>query len=149
MTGSIVLEDGRVTDIAGPAGAAAAGSVILGQVLSPAGFTFQLINQGRGSGGAFATGRFTKGRQYLEFHFRHSLGLVVYGWDGETLPHVDYLRGLGVTGNYPGYSTDPLDGFRHLALDLAGPLAGFRDGDHRGYDRARHAAAEEGARKLP
>jgi hypothetical protein len=54
-----------------------------------------------------------------------------------------------VTGTYPGYSTDPLDGFRHLALDLAGPLAGFQDGDRSGYDRARHAAAEERARKLP
>jgi hypothetical protein len=53
-----------------------AGSVILGQVLSPAGFTFQLTGQGHSPGGAFATGRFTKGSQHLEIHFRHSLGLV-------------------------------------------------------------------------
>lgn len=116
-----------------------AGSVILGQVLSPAGFTFQLTGQGHGSGGAFATGRFTKGSQYLEVHFRHSLGLVSYGWGDAVLCHTDYLRGLGARRAYPGYSTDPLDGFRHLAADLAGPLAGFGDGDRGDYDRARRA----------
>ena len=126
-----------------------AGSVILGQVLSPAGFTFELTGQGDGSGGAFATGRFTRGSQYLEVHFRHSLGLVSYGWGDASLSHADYLRGLGARGSYPGYGTDPLDGFRHLALDLAGPLAGFRDGDRSEYDRARRAAAEGRRRKLP
>jgi hypothetical protein len=54
-----------------------------------------------------------------------------------------------VTGAYPGYSTHPLDGFRHLALDLAGPLTGFRDGDRSGYDYAWRAVAEEGVNKLP
>jgi hypothetical protein len=29
---------------------------------------------------------------------------------------------LGVTASYPGFSADPLDGFRHLAADLEGPL---------------------------
>jgi len=132
-----------------PAAIVTAGSVILGQVLSPAGFTFELTGTGHSSGGTFAAGRFTRGSQYLEFHFRHALGLVVYGWDGATLSHADYLRGLGATGAYPGYSDDPLDGFRHLALDLAGPLCGFREGDRDGYEQARRAAAEAPRRKLP
>ena len=119
-----------------------AGSAIVGQVLSPAGFAFRVTGTGRPSGGAFATGRFTRGSQYVEFSFRYSLGLVSYGWDGGTLSHAGYLRGLGAAGAYPGYSTDPLDGFRHLAADLAGPLRGFRDGDHEEFQRARHAAAE-------
>lgn len=29
---------------------------------------------------------------------------------------------LGVKGAYPGFSDDALDGFRHLAADLAGPV---------------------------
>jgi hypothetical protein len=94
-----------------------------------------------GSGGAFATGRFTRGDQYLELHFRRSLGLVTYGWGGSVLSHADYLAGLEVTGAYPGYSADALDGFRHLAQDLAGPLSGFRDGDRSGYDRSLRAAS--------
>lgn len=125
------------------------GAVIVGKVLSPAGFTFQPAGAGHGSGSASAAGRFTKGSQYLEFHFRHSLGLVVYGWGDATLSHASYLRGLGATGSYPGYSIDPLDGLRHLAADLAGPLRGFRDGDRSGYDRARRADAGRPFRKLP
>jgi hypothetical protein len=128
----------------------AAGSVIVGQVLWPAGFTYELTGTGPGSGGTAAVGRFTSGGQYVEFHFRYSLGLVSYGWDGAVLSHAGYLRGLDAAGSYPGYSTDPLDGFRHLAADLAGPLRGFRDGDRAQYQRARRAApAEAPRRKLP
>jgi len=126
-----------------------AGADLLSPVLSPARFTFQLTHQGRSSGGDFATGRFTRGGQYLEFHVRHSLGLVTYGWDGTAISHGDYLRGLGVAGAYPGYSTDPLDGFRHLALDLAGPLSGFREGNRREYERSLQAARQPRNRRLP
>jgi hypothetical protein len=126
-----------------------AGADLLSPVLSPAGFTFQVTHLGCSSGGDFATGRFTRGGQYLEFHVRHSVGLVTYGWDGATISHGDYLRGLGVAGAYPGYSIDPLDGFRHLALDLAGPLSGFRDGDRRGYERSLQAATQPRNRQLP
>jgi hypothetical protein len=87
--------------------------------------------------------------QYLELHFRHSLGLVVYGWGDSTISHADYLRGMDKTGAYPGYSADPLDGFRHLASDLAGPLRGFRDGDREGYEHARRIADEASVTKLP
>ena len=132
-----------------PAAILIAGSAIVGAVLSPAGFTFQHTETGHPSGGTFAAGRFIRAGQYVEFSFRWSLGLVSYSWDGATLSHAGYLRGLGATGAYPGYSTDPLDGFRHLAADLAGPLSGFRDGDRQEFDRARRAAKETTRRKLP
>lgn len=126
-----------------------AGAAILAAVLVPYGFTFQRTREGRSSGGGFATARFIKSNQYLEFHFRNSLGLITYGWDGATLSHADYLRGLKATGAYPGYSHDPLEGFRHLAQDLAGPLRGFRDGDRHGYDAGLAAARQPASRHLP
>lgn len=149
LSAPIAVEDEIMADPRDAAAVATAGSVILGHVLLPAGFTFQLTGTGHSSGGAFAAGRFTKGSQYVEFHFRHSLGLVVYGWGDATLSHADYLRGLDAAGAYPGYSADPLDGFPRLALDLAGPLSGFRGGDRSGYDRARRAAVGAPRRKLP
>ena len=138
-----------MTDAADPVAILMAGSAIVGEVLSPAGFAFEHTETGHPSGGTFAAGRFSKGRQYVEFSFRWSLGLVTYGWDGDTISHAGYLRGLNATGAYPGYSTDPLDGFRHLAADLAGPLSGFRNGDREEYDRARRAADGQPRRKLP
>jgi hypothetical protein len=140
---------GSVEDTADVVSLLEAGAALLGPVLWPAGFTFQLTGQGRGSGGNFAMGRFMRGSQYLEFHLRYSLGLVTYGWDDAALSHADYLRGLGATGAYPGYSDDPIDGFRHLALDLAGPLSGFRDGDRRGYEQGLRAARQPRNRRLP
>jgi hypothetical protein len=149
LLASMTVEDGEMAEAQDPVAVMTAGSVILGHVLSAAGFTFQLTCTGQGSGGRFAVGRFTKGSQYVEFHFRYSLGLVVYGWGDATLAHADYLRGLDLTGAYPGYSADPLDGFRHLALDLAGPLRGFINGDRIEYERVRSAAAEAPRRRLP
>lgn len=137
----ILPDDERMTDADGLAAILEAGAAILGVVLLPAGFTFQLVREGRGSGGDFAAGRFIRGSQYLEFHFRHSLGLVTYGWGDADLSHADYLHGAGVTGSYPGYSSDPLDGFRHLAADLAGPLSQFVEGDRAGYERGLRAAS--------
>jgi hypothetical protein len=126
-----------------------AGAAILADELAPAGFAFELTGQGHSSGGDFATGRFTRGDQYLELHFRRSLGLVRYGWGSSVLSHADYLAGLDVTGAYPGYGAEVLDGFRHLAQDLAGPLSGFRDGDRSGYERAIRAARRPRRRSLP
>ena len=126
-----------------------AGAAVLADELSPAGFTFGLTGGGPGSGGNFAVGRFTRGNQYLEIHLRHSLGLVTYGWGNNVLSHADYLTGLGEAGAYPGYGTDPLDAFRHLAQDLAGPLSGFRDGDRSGYERSLQVARKPRRRTLP
>jgi hypothetical protein len=76
-----------MADSADPVRALKAGAAILTPVLAPAGFTFHLTSHGHSSGGDFATGRFTKGTQYLELHFRHSLRMVTYGWDDTLLSH--------------------------------------------------------------
>jgi hypothetical protein len=138
-----------MTSVQDPASVMAEGAAVLARELSPAGFTFQLTGCGSSSGGNFAAGRFTRGDQYLEIHFRYSLGLVTYGWGDSQLSHADYLAGLGQAGAYPGYGTGPLDGFRHLAQDLAGPLSGFRDGDRGGYEHSLQAAKQPRRRTLP
>jgi hypothetical protein len=47
------------------------------------------------------------------------------------LSHEDYMRVAAGRGKhrYPGFSDDPLDGFRDLAADLAGFGAVFLSGD--------------------
>jgi hypothetical protein len=138
-----------MTSVRDPASVMTEGAAILARELSPAGFTFQLTSRGRSCGGNFAVGLFIRGDQYLEIHYRYSLGLVTYGWDGSQLSHADYLAGLGQAGAYPGYGTDPVDGFRHLAQDLAGPLSGFRDGDRGGFERSLQVAKQPRRRTLP
>ena len=74
---------GAIADSADAVSVLMAGAGILTPVLAAAGFTFHLTSRGHSSGGDFATGRFTKGTQYLELHFRHSLGWSPMG--GTTL----------------------------------------------------------------
>lgn len=126
-----------------------AGAGILAPVLSAGGFVFDIIGTGHGSGGGYASGRFSRSGQFLEFHVRHSLGLVSYGWDGQVISHQDYLRGIRAAGAYPGYGGDVLDAFRRLAADLAGPLSGFRDGDRAGYELGLRAAKHQSRGRLP
>jgi hypothetical protein len=96
------------------------GKEIVGQVLRPWGFDYRELDEGLGSGGRFAAGVFRAGDRSLELHFRRSLGLVTYRLGALGLDHVTYMRYLGVYGRnlYPGFSDDPLDGFRGLAHDL-------------------------------
>jgi hypothetical protein len=145
----IIVDDRVMTGAQDPVGVMMAGAAILAGELSSFGFTFQLNGYGRSSGGNFAAGLFARGDQYLEIHFRHSLGMVTYGWGDSRLGHADYLAGLGETGAYPGYGTEPLDAFRHLARDLAGPLSGFRDRDRSGYERSLQAARQPRRATLP
>lgn len=126
-----------------------AGAAIVAPVLAPGGFTFEITGTGASSRGGYGSGRLTRPDQYLEFHVRHSLGLVTYGWDSHVLSHKDYLRGVGASGAYPGYSSDILDGCRHLAADLAGPLSGLKDRDRTGYELGLRAAKQEPADRLP
>jgi hypothetical protein len=51
---------------------------------------------------------------------RHALGEVRYRVDAATLLHEDFARAAVGRGQarYPGFSDDPLDGFRDLATDL-------------------------------
>jgi hypothetical protein len=104
-----------------PASILKEGATLLQPVLAPGGFVFQLNRDGVGSGGRFASGRFVAAERELELHFRESLGLVTYRMGEFELDHVSYMRHLGSYGKnqYPGFSANPLDGFRHLAFDLA------------------------------
>jgi len=109
-----------------------AGVALLRPILAPHGFAFRLTDEGRGSGGDYAVGEFVAGDRRLELHFRHSLGLVTYRAGGDAVGHEAYLRALGVppgTNQYPGFSDDPLEGFRHLSHDLAAYGAEFLAGD--------------------
>ena len=94
------------------------------QVLGPAGFEFIQSDEGADSGGPFATGEFLRGDRRLELHVRSSVGLVRYHFGDESLSHEDLVRGvralegISAEGQYPGFSTDPMAGFRHLRHDL-------------------------------
>lgn len=105
-----------------PAAVLRAGAEILAPALVPHGFRFRLVVTGRGSGGAFAVGEYVRGDRRLEFHFRYSLGLVTYHVGSLAVPHEALMRAVVPPGErtaYPGFSADPLDGFRHLREDLA------------------------------
>ncbi|MGA1872015.1 MAG: hypothetical protein ACMUJM_26155 [bacterium] len=108
------------------------GADILGEYLYPIGFHFEVINEGKGSGGNFVTGEFKKGEIKLELHFRYSLGMVRYHYKEKSVSHKNYMKALGVIDRcqYPGSSNDPLDGFRHLKHDIAKFGSDFTDGDH-------------------
>jgi hypothetical protein len=98
-----------------------AGCEILDPVMNSHGFRFAPGWSSCGSGGYFASGDYVREDRRLELHFRLSLGLVAYHICDVSVSHDDYLRALtkGAGGNqYPGFSDDPLDGFRHLAHDL-------------------------------
>src|SRR4029079_17546195 len=96
----------------------------LAEVLGPAGFEFIQTDEGVGSGGPFASGEFLKGDRRLELHVRSSLGLVRYHFGDESLSHEDLVRGFraleGISeeGQSPGFSNDPMAGFRHLRHDI-------------------------------
>jgi hypothetical protein len=96
------------------------GAEILQPVLTPHGFIFEPGEVGKGSGGLFAQGAFVRGNRRLGFSTRQSLGLVEYRVGSRILAHEDYMRVVAGRGNhaYPGFSEDPLDGFRHLVSDL-------------------------------
>src|SRR4051812_30526515 len=100
---------------------------------------------GVGSGGAFAWGAFVREDRRLELHFRWSLGLVTYHAGDQAISHEAYLRAVGVpsgANQYPGFSDDPLDGFRHLAHDLHAFLSEFVVGE---AETLRRVAPEEAA----
>jgi hypothetical protein len=83
-----------------------------------------VTDEGKGSGGSYASGDYRRDDRRLELHFRWSLGLVTYHVGAWSLEHVDYVRAVqAVTGTdeaaaYPGFSVDASVGFEHLAIDL-------------------------------
>jgi hypothetical protein len=104
------------------------GSAILRPTLSAHGFTMIDPTVGVGSGGPFTVGIWQRSDGFrFETHMRWALGIVRYDWNRASFTHQEYMRWIGMRGAYPGFSEDPLDGFRHLATDLAGPTAPLLD----------------------
>jgi hypothetical protein len=109
-----------------------AGCEILDPVMNSHGFRFALRDSDLGCAGYYANGDYVSGDRRLELHFMYSLGLVTYHVGDMSISHDAYLRALtkGAGGNqYPGFSDDPLDGFRHLAHDLQKFCDDFLSGD--------------------
>jgi hypothetical protein len=130
------------------------GVAILAEVLAPYGFTPTSPTSGTGSGGTYASCQFSRDNRSLRLHFRYSLGLVEYEVGGEALPHEAYM--WSVTGrrgatNYPGFSINPLDGFRHLANDLKRYAQDFLSGSDQDFIAHinRAAALRRHAPRLP
>ena len=108
-----------------------AGWIILDPILKKHGFRWAPEGSGHGSGGNFVIGAYIRDTRRLELHFRFSLGLVSYSFGDQRVSHVDYMRvadGPNRRRAYPGFSQDPLDGFRHLAEDLAEYATAFLSG---------------------
>jgi hypothetical protein len=109
-----------------------AGVELLTPLLASRGFSFVPLTSGKSSGGWSASGEFRRDRddkrRRLELHFRHSLGLVTCHVGAVSLRHIDYMRALKARNQYPGFSDDPIDGFRHLLYDLEHYASDFLDG---------------------
>jgi hypothetical protein len=98
-----------------------AGCEIVDTVLVANGFRFAPGDATESSGGRFARGEYVRGDRRLALHVRASLGLVTYHLGDVHVSHEGYVRTVhgGSGGNaYPGFSDDPLDGFRHFRHDL-------------------------------
>jgi hypothetical protein len=107
------------------------GSALLIPLMVKQGFSFEILGKGGSSGGHFAYGEFRRVDRKLELHFRHSLGIVTYHLTTQSMSHQDYMRSViskPKTSHYPGFSEDPLDGFRHLLLDLQEHCSDFLSG---------------------
>ena len=133
-----------------------AGRSILDPVLESHGFSWTSGAAGSSSGGRFASGEYVRGNRRLEIHFRYSLGLVTYHVGTHSVDHPSYMRALlgpGGRNQYPGFSNDPLDGFRHLSNDLRHFCSAFLSGTDAEFEAiAQKAAAEAqlpGIKRLP
>jgi hypothetical protein len=129
----------------GPSEVLAQGCAALDAVLGAHGFSFKEGSAGPGSGGPFASGAYANGDRILEIHFRHSLGLVTYHFGQRSVDHESYMRAvLGNAGGnrYPGFSDDPISGFRNLAYDLENFATAFLKGDFKEFAHCADAAEE-------
>jgi hypothetical protein len=113
-------------------------------IMETNGFQWQPGLAGKSTGGYSDSGQYVKDNRRLELHFRHSLGLVNYHIAEISLSHEDYM--LHVAGKekyeYPGFSSDPLDGFRHLARDLENYASDFLSGPGEDFRKAKQRAEE-------
>jgi hypothetical protein len=108
-----------------------AGAKILGVVIEPYGFVWALGRAHAGHPGNATRGAFVKDDRQLELGFRWSLGPVTYRVGNASVSHEVLMRFAGhyADAQYPGYSKDPLDAFRHLAVDLEKYGGDFMFGD--------------------
>ena len=93
---------------------------LLSPVLVPYGFVLSGRRSRSRQRRTLCPWRLARANRSLEFSVRHALGEVRYRVDAATLLHEDFARaGVGRgQARYPGFSDDPLDGFRDLATDL-------------------------------
>jgi len=120
------------------------GVLILRELMTRYQFSDALTAAGKGSGGNFASAEFVRGNRRLELHFRHSLGLVNYHVGNVSLSHGDYIwsvLGKRWASHYPGFSEDPLDGFRDLRRDLEEYATAFLSGTEADFLRCAENAA--------
>jgi len=121
-----------------------AGVLILRELMTNHQFSDSLTAAGKGSGGIFASAEFQRGNRRLELHLRHSLGLVQYHVGNVSLSHEDYMwsvLGKRWASHYPGFSEDPLDGFRDLRRDLEEYGAAFLSGTEADFQKCAEIAA--------
>lgn len=107
------------------------GSEILMPLFTGHGFVFAPLSQGSSSGGRFASAEFKRDDRRFEFHFRYRLGMVNYHLGSESISHQEYMcsvLGKPNLSRYPGFSNDPLDGFRDLRNDQEDYCAEFLKG---------------------
>jgi hypothetical protein len=107
------------------------GSELLKPLLVRHGFAYRTLAAGNSSGGQFAGAEFRRQSRRLEYHFRYSLGMVRYHLDAHSMAHQEYMRsviGRPNAGHYPGFSSDPIDAFRDLLLDLEEYCIDFLEG---------------------
>jgi hypothetical protein len=130
------------------------GLSILEPLMRAHGFSVHLTGMGSSSGGPFATAEYRRGNRRLEVHYRHTLGLITYHLGSASLSHEDYMwsvLGQRWASHYPGFSSDPLDGFRHLREDLEQYAHEFLEGPD--IEFLKHidltAAAKNSASRLP
>jgi hypothetical protein len=125
-----------------------AGVEILDDFMRTHGFVYTPTSAGVGSGGSFAAGEFRRGDRTLELHYRYSLGLVTYHAGHLVLSHEDYMWsvvGRRWGSRYPGFSNEPLDGFRQLLVDLRQHCLDFLAGSD--ADFAAHVERAETLKK--
>ena len=107
-----------------PADALARGAALLSRLLEPNGFAFHHSGAGRGSGGDYACGEFSRVDRRLELHVWHSLGLVRYQVGDVSLEQAEYVRAVGAirrpqaTPACPGFSDHVLEAFEHLGSNI-------------------------------
>lgn len=114
-----------------------AGRELIDPILEACGFVWGYGSSGGSSDGDFASGWYSRDDRTHELHFRYSLSLVSYSVGDQSIHHADYMlvaSGRGLS-KYPGFSDDPLDGFRHLAHDLRAFCAAFLEGSDADFIR--------------